>query len=107
MFIRFGSYGTIYYTFSTESDGTQDRFYIGLHNMNKAMESNAADLQWFPGEKLDPAVAGSVQINVSSGEYCMTIRLDAIADILVLEDTACSNTFRSIREIDCYDRSKN
>ena len=91
-----------------DNEGSGDRFFLGLHNMNKAADSATADLKWHLGEHFDRALLGAIaDVDVSLGEYCMTIRLSSSdATRVVLEDVSCLDSVRSVQELDCYNLCK-
>lgn len=93
--------------FSVGIGGSPDTFFVGLHNMNRATSTLEADLKWYRQHEFDPTVFSSIaDVNVTSGEYCMTLRLDVATNRLVLEDSSCTATLGAIVETDCYDRGE-
>ena len=85
-----------------------ERYFIGLHNANKAMDSASALLKWHSGLNFDPAIllSPTVELNITAGHYCLTLRLDNGTNQVILEDESCATELRAITELNCFDVGK-
>ena len=85
-----------------------ETYFIGLHNMNKAMDSSSSVLKWHSGEVFDPAIplSAAVELSISAGHYCMTVRLDIGSNKVILEDESCTAEVAAITELNCLDLGK-
>ena len=73
-----------------------------------ALDSVSSLLKWHSGQDFDPAIllSSAVELNITSGHYCMTVRLDIGANQVVLEDESCANESQAITELNCFDLGK-
>ena len=90
-----------------ETKGWLEKFFVGLHNHNRATAQANADLRWDRGmTPLDPGILSDVDLDLSGGEFCMTMRLDQSSDRMILQDEPCTSELAAITETDCYDLGK-
>ena len=72
--------------------------------MNGATSNSSATLKWHLGGEFDQALFSNVVINITNGEYCISIRRDSnIGNKMILEDVNCNVQLKVIAEINCYD----
>ena len=87
------------------------KYWLGLFNVNKDSSfspSSSGQLQWADGDYLDGVASldlSAVQV-ILSGEFCMTLEVDASNGNALLQDEDCHSQHHPIVEVDCYDRRK-